>query len=93
MLYKLDDYWIDELKKASKLINPARKKEDDPFDVITIDGDKYIEVEELLNYIENLDYELDHVKDELRDTIQDMEDNCIRRTAWEDSGMSYHDFI
>ena len=93
MLYKLDDYWMDELKKATKLLNPGRDKKLDPFDIKTIDGDKYIEVEDLLGYIENLDYELDHVKDELRDTIQDMEDNCIRRSAWEDSGMSYHDFI
>lgn len=41
----------------------------------------------------NLDYELDHVRDELQETIQDREDNYVQRSAWEDSGMSYHDFI
>ena len=93
MLYKLDDYWIDELKKAAKMLNPMRDKNLEPSDIKTIDGEKFIDPEDLLGYIEELDYELDHVKDELRDTIQDMEDNCVRRSAWEDSGMSYHDFI
>lgn len=93
MLYKLDDYWIDELKKAARLLNPARKKDAEPSDIKTIDGDKYIEVEDLLGYIEELDYEIDHVKDELQDLQNDLESNYTRRTAWEDSGMSYHDFI
>lgn len=93
MLYKLDDYWIDELKKAAKLLNPARKKDAEPTDIKTIEGDKYIEVEDLLEYIEELDYELDHKIDELQDLQNDLESNYTRRTAWEDSGMSYHDFI
>ena len=84
MLYKLDDYWIDELKKAAKLLNPARKKDAEPTDIKTIEGDKYIE---------ELDYELDHKIDELQDLQNDLESNYTRRTAWEDSGMSYHDFI
>lgn len=93
MFYKLDDYWVDELKKAAKLLNPMMDKTKYPADIKWIEDEPYIDVEDLLGYIENLDYELDHTKDELQETIQDMEDNCIRRTAWEDSGMSYHDFI
>ena len=93
MLYKLDDYWIDEIKKAARLLNPALKKDSEPSDIKTIDGDKYIEVEDLLGYIEELDYEVDHIKDELQDLQNDLESNYTRRTAWEDSGMSYHDFI
>lgn len=93
MLYKLDEYWIDEIKKAAKLLNPMRDKNQEPSDIKTIDGEKYIDPEDLLGYIENLDYELDHVRDELQETIQDREDNYEQRTAWEDSGMSYHDFI
>lgn len=93
MFYKLDDYWVDELKKAAKLLNPMMDKTKYPTSIKWIEDEPYIDVEDLLGYIENLDYELDHVKDELQDTIQDTEDNCIRRTAWEDSGMSYHDFI
>lgn len=93
MLYKLDEYWIDEIKKAAKLLNPMRDKNQEPSDIKTIDGEKYIDPEDLLGYIENLDYELDHVRDELQETIQDREDNYVQRSAWEDSGMSYHDFI
>ena len=92
MLYKLDDYWKDEILKAASLVNGTKKK-DDCGDFIHIGNDTYIEVENLLSWIENLDYEIEYVQEELRDTIQDMEDNCVRRSAWEDSGMSYHDFI
>lgn len=93
MLYKLDEYWQKEIKKAAKLINPARDKNADIQDFIHIGDDVYIEVENLLGWIENLDYELDHTLDELEETKQDIQDNYIQRTAWEDSGMSYHDFI
>ena len=92
MLYKLDDYWKDEILKASSLVNGTKKKEDCS-DFIHIGNDTYIDVENLLSWIENLDYEIDYWKDKYRDLEQDMEDNCVRRSAWEDSGMSYHDFI
>ena len=91
MLYKLDDYWQDEILKACSLI--IGKKAIDCGDFKRIGNEVYIDVEDLLSWIENLDYELEHTKDELKETIQDMEDNCVRRSAWEDSGMSYHDFI
>lgn len=65
MLYKLDDYWKEEILKASALINHRNKKEDCD-DFVHIGNDIYIEVDNLLSWIENLDYEIEHLKDEIR---------------------------
>lgn len=74
MLYKLDDYWLDELKKADRLVNPGNNRKYPP-DIKWIDEEAYIAVEDLLGWIENLDYELDHKKDELQDLQNDLESN------------------
>lgn len=90
-LYRLDDYCKNIILDSLKYING--KKPEDSRDFIHIGDDTYIDVEDLIGYIENLNYEIEHVQEELEDVKQDMEDNCVRRTAWEDSGMSWHDFI
>lgn len=92
-LYKLDDYWVKTLLESAKHTSLVHKKPTDLQDFIHIGDDIYIDVEDLLGWIENLNYEIDHAQEELEDVKQDMEDNCVRRTAWEDSGMSWHDFI
>lgn len=85
MLYLLDDYWVRELDKADKIIGKTKRE---------IIGDKqYIEVEELLGIIENLDYEVERLEDELRDLRQDVEDNYERRSLAEDYCISDRDFI
>lgn len=84
-LYKLDDYWIKELDKIDKIIGKSQR--------VLVGEEQYIEVEELLGIIEELDYELDHAKEELEDLQNDLESNYKPISAWEQSGMSYHDFI
>lgn len=85
MFYKLNDYWIKELDKADKIVGASRR--------ITLEGETYVDPEELMCVIEDLNYEVERLRDEYRELEQDMQDNCIRRTAWEDSGMSYEDFL
>ena len=85
MLYKIDEYWIKELDRVDKIIGKTPR---------TILGDdQYIEVEELFGIIEELHYELDHAKEEYEDLQNDLESNYKPISAWEQSGMSYHDFI
>lgn len=85
MLYKLEDYWIRELNKTEKTVGKIKR--------VNLGDNQYIDIEELFATIEELNYEIERLQNELQETKQDMEDNCIRRTAWEDSGMSIHDFI
>lgn len=85
MLYKLEDYWISELDKTDKIVTKSKR--------IKLGDEQYIAPEELLGIIEDLVYEVERLQDEYRELQQDMEDNCVRRTAWEDSGMSYEDFL
>lgn len=93
ILYKLDDYAKNIILDSCKLLGYSGKRPEDSKDFVHIGDDTFIDVEDLLGWIENLNYELEEVRDELSNTKQDMEDNCVRRTAWEDSGMSYRDFI
>lgn len=92
MLYKLDDYWITELKKADRLVNPGNKRKY-PSDIKWIDEEAYIAVEDLLGWIENLDYELDHKKDELQDLQNDLESNYKPIPPGELYEVSDKDFI
>lgn len=92
MLYKLDDYWIDELKKADRLLNPGNKRRY-PTDIKWIEEEAYIDVEDLLGWIENLDYELDHKKDELQDLQNDLESNYKPIPPGELYEVSDKDFI
>ena len=85
MFYNLKEYWVKEINKAEKRIGKIER--------VKIDGEEFIDVDSLLCIIEELNYEIERTEDELRETKQDMEDNCIRRTPWEDSGMSYEDFL
>jgi hypothetical protein len=92
MLYKLDDYWITELKKADRLVNPGNNRKY-PSDIKWIDEEAYIAVEDLLGWIENLDYELDHKTDELKDLKNDLESNYKPIPPEEQYEISDKDFI
>ena len=85
MLYKIDEYWIKELDRVDKIIGKTPRT--------IIGDDQYIEVEELFGIIEELHYELDHAKEDLEDLQNDLESNYKPISAWEQSGMSYRDFI
>lgn len=94
MLYKLDDYWKDEILKAAAVLND-RKKQDDSSDFVHIGNDTYIDVENLLSWIENLDYELEHVRGQLKELEGQIEDNYVPRykDKYEEYGVSPRDFL
>ena len=94
MLVLLDDYDVREITKSARLINGNNKIETkDIKDFIVIGDSTYIKVEELLSWIENLNYEVEHLQDELRDLEKDLESNYKPISHWEQSGMSERDFI
>ena len=74
MLYKLDEYWQETILDADATMM-GRAKEKDSRSFKRIGLDVYIEVEDLLNYIENFTYDMDHLKECLREMEQDREDN------------------
>jgi hypothetical protein len=94
MLVLLDDYDVREITKSARLINGNNKIEaKDIKDFMVIGDNTYIKVEELLGWIENLNYELEKTQETLEDTINDVESNYKHISHWEQSGMSERDFI
>lgn len=93
MLTLLDDYDVREITKSARLINGNDKIEaKDIKDFIVIGDHTYIKVEELLGWIENLNYELEHTQEMLEDMTNDVESNYRHISHWEQSGMSERDF-
>ena len=93
MLYKLEDYDINTLLDSAKLTNFTHQKPTDLKDFIHIGDDTYIEIESLLGWVETLNYELEKARDDYRDLENDLESNYKPISKWEQSGMSYRDFI
>ena len=85
MLFRLEDYWLRELDKTDKIIGKTKRE--------VIDDTQYIEVEELLGIIENLNYEVERLEDEISELRQDIEDNYIQRKLEDDYSISERDFI
>lgn len=85
MLFRLEDYWLRELDKTDKIIGKTKRE--------VIDDTQYIEVEELLGIIENLNYEVERLEDEISELRQDIEDNYIQRKLEDDYSISDRDFI
>lgn len=94
-LYRLEDYWVNTLLESAKLLSLVNKKPTDLKDFVHIGDDTYIDVEDLLGWIENLNYELDHAREEKEDLEKDLEDNYVPRykDAYEEYGVSPRDFI
>lgn len=85
MLYKLDDYDLREIKHSQEIIGKCK--------VITIGDDNYIEIEELLGIIENLNYEIERVTDKFIEFENDVRDNYKQISQAEQYGISDKDFI
>ena len=85
MLYKLDDYDLREIKHSEEIIGRCK--------VITIGDDNYIEIEELLGIIENLNYEIERVTDKFIEFENDVRDNYKQISQAEQYGISDKDFI
>lgn len=93
MLIELDDYDVKEITKSARLINDNNKIESkDIKDFIVLGEHTYIKAEELLCWIENLNYELERAKEDLEDLKNDLESNYKPVSHWEQSGMSERDF-
>lgn len=87
MKYKLDDGWIKLIQSASKTVNTAYDSD--------IDADGYMEVEDLLRLIEDLNYEVQHVQEELEDFKDEVEEyyKPRYRDEYDLYGVSPRDFM
>lgn len=87
MKYKLDDGWIKLIKSASNTVGTAYDTD--------IDGEDYIEVEDLLRLIEELNYEVQHVQEELDDFKNEVEEYYEPKKIdpYEFYGVSRKDFF
>ena len=87
MLIKLEDYDLKEIKSMEKKIGKCK--------TIPVGDDTYIDVDELMGMIEDLNYEYDHLEDEKEDLERDLEDNYVPRykDKYEEYGISPRDFI
>lgn len=87
MKYKLDDGWIKLIKSASNTVGTAYDTD--------IDSEDYIEVEDLLRLIEELNYEVEHVQEELDDFKNEVEEYYVPRykDEYELYGVNRKDFF
>lgn len=85
MLIKLDQYDTNEIIKSEGFIGKCKR--------IEIGEDTYIEVDELLSIIEELNYELEETEDRFREYVQDVDDNYRQISHAEQYGISNRDFI
>lgn len=93
MLVELEDYDIRTIIDSAKLLKGVNKLEAKDIKAFKNFGDHtYIEVSDLLEYIENLNYELEHTQDLIQDMTNDLESNYKQISNWEMSGMSERDF-
>lgn len=93
MLIELEDYDVRTILESAKLLKGTNKIEaKDIKDFKNFGDHTYIAVSDLLEYIENLNYELEHTQEMLEDMTNDVESNYRHITHWEQSGMSERDF-
>lgn len=92
-LYRLEDYWVKTLLESAKHTSLVHKKPTDLQDFIHIGDDIYIDVEDLLGWIENLNYEIDHAQEELEDLQNDLESNYKPIRECDMYEVYDHDFI
>lgn len=86
MKYRLEEMWLKLIKEASDTVG---------IDYTTdIDSDDYIEVDVLLELIEELNYAVKHVQDELDDFKNEVDEYYVPRykDAYEFYGVSRDDF-
>lgn len=87
MLIKLEEYDLREIESMEKKIGKCK--------VLKFGDESYIEVDELMGMIEDLNYECDKLKEEKEDLERDLEDNYVPRykDKYEEYGVSPRDFI
>ena len=93
---ELDEADVRLIVESARLISKNKKKEaKDIRDFKNFGDHTYIDVQDLLGWIENLNYELEHQIDEYRDLENDLENNYERKCDddYEYYGVSRRDFM
>lgn len=85
MLIKLTEYDLKEIKRMEEVIGKCK--------VIPVGDDKYIEADELLGMIEDLNYEYNNLQDKFLEFEADVQDNYKRVSQAEQYGISNRDFM
>lgn len=86
MKYKLEEMWLKLIKEASDTVGTDYTTD--------IDADDYIEVDALLDLIEELNYAVKHVQDELDDFKNEVDEYYVPRykDAYDMYGLDRNDF-
>ena len=86
MKYKLEEMWLKLIKEASNTVGTDYTTD--------IDADDYIEVDDLLELIEELNYAVKHVQEEFDDFKNEVEEDYVPRykDEYELYGVSRNDF-
>lgn len=86
MKYKLEEMWLKLIKEASDTVGTDYTTD--------IDADDYIEVDDLLELIEELNYAVKHVQEEFDDFKNEVEEDYVPRykDEYELYGVSRNDF-
>ena len=86
MKYKLEEMWLKLIKEASNTVGTDYTTD--------IDADDYIEVDDLLELIEELNYAVKHVQEEFDDFKNEVEEDYVPRykDKYELYGVSRNDF-
>ena len=86
MKYRLEECWLKLIKEASDTVGTDYTTD--------IDSDDYIEVSDLLELIEELNYAVKHVQDELDDFKNEVDEFYVPRykDAYDMYGLDRNDF-
>lgn len=86
MKYRLEEMWLKLIKEASDTVGTDYTTD--------IDSDDYIEVDVLLELIEELNYAVKHVQDELDDFKNEVDEYYVPRykDAYDMYGLDRNDF-
>lgn len=86
MKYRLEECWLKLIKEASDTVGTDYTTD--------IDSDDYIEVSDLLELIEELNYAVKHVQDELDDFKNEVDEYYVPRykDAYDMYGLDRNDF-
>lgn len=94
MLYKLDEADIKVFVQSARLLEHNRKIEAEGImDFVKYGEHTYIDVDKIICWMDELNGEIEHLKEEYEDLENDLESNYKPISAWEMSGMSERDFI
>lgn len=86
MKYKLEEMWLRLIKEASDTVGTDYTTD--------IDSDDYIEVDDLLNLIEELNYAVKHVQDEFDEFKNEVDEYYVPRykDEYDMYGLNRNDF-